>query len=219
MTKWKVLNLYSGIGGNRKLWKDVEVTAVEINPEIAKIYSDFFPEDTVIVDDAHKYLLDHFKDGWDFIWSSPLCVSHSKINTLLHARGINRYPDMSLWQEIIFLNQFFDKKWVVENVVPYYDCFIKPSAVLGRHLFWSDFPIKVMKIDRRFNYVNTQYNDKKLTKDNYGELEKYHGFDLSEYEINNKLKLLRNCVYPGLGLHIFKCANYNKQIKLDIIQT
>ena len=34
----KVLNLYAGIGGNRKLWKDVEVTAVEINEEIAGVY-------------------------------------------------------------------------------------------------------------------------------------------------------------------------------------
>ena len=39
----KVLNLYAGIGGNRKLWvvDEIEVTAVEINPEIAKIYQDF----------------------------------------------------------------------------------------------------------------------------------------------------------------------------------
>ena len=28
----KVLNLYCGIGGNRKLWEDVEVTAVELDP-------------------------------------------------------------------------------------------------------------------------------------------------------------------------------------------
>ena len=34
MVKKKVLNLYAGIGGNRKLWKDVEVTAVENNPEV-----------------------------------------------------------------------------------------------------------------------------------------------------------------------------------------
>ena len=32
----KILNLYAGIGGNRKLWKDVQVTAVELNSEIAK---------------------------------------------------------------------------------------------------------------------------------------------------------------------------------------
>lgn len=31
----KILNLYCGIGGNRKSWgKDHDITAVEINPEI-----------------------------------------------------------------------------------------------------------------------------------------------------------------------------------------
>jgi DNA (cytosine-5)-methyltransferase 1 len=45
----KVLNLYAGIGGNRKLWKDCEVTAVELNPEVAEIYKYFFPEDKIIV--------------------------------------------------------------------------------------------------------------------------------------------------------------------------
>jgi hypothetical protein len=34
----KVLNLYCGIGGNRKLWQNVDVTAVEYNEEIASIY-------------------------------------------------------------------------------------------------------------------------------------------------------------------------------------
>ena len=57
--KLKVLNLYSGIGGNRKLWDNVEVTAVEINPQIAWIYKQNFPDDNVVVDDAHKYLLEN----------------------------------------------------------------------------------------------------------------------------------------------------------------
>ena len=39
----KVLNLYAGIGGNRKLWTDVEVTAVEIDPKRAEIYKHYFP--------------------------------------------------------------------------------------------------------------------------------------------------------------------------------
>jgi len=71
--KIKILNLYAGIGGNRKLWDelgDFEITAVEHNPEIAKIYSDFFPKDKMIVADAHQYLLEHFEE-YDFIWSSP----------------------------------------------------------------------------------------------------------------------------------------------------
>ena len=77
----KILNLYAGIGGNRKLWTDVEVTAVELNPEIASIYQDFFPKDKVIVADAHAYLLEHFEE-YDFIWASPPCPSHSRMRML-----------------------------------------------------------------------------------------------------------------------------------------
>ena len=65
----KILNLYSGIGGNRKLWGDKhEITAVEIDPKIAEIYQDFYPNDTVIVGDAHEYLRQHFRE-FDFIWA------------------------------------------------------------------------------------------------------------------------------------------------------
>ena len=52
----KILNLYAGIGGNRKLWGNKhKIVAVENNLKIAEIYSDFFPSDTVVVKDAHKY--------------------------------------------------------------------------------------------------------------------------------------------------------------------
>jgi len=50
----KALNLYSGIGGNRKLWEGLQVTAVELDANIAKIYKDFYPEDEVIVADAQN---------------------------------------------------------------------------------------------------------------------------------------------------------------------
>ena len=73
----KILNLYAGIGGNRKLWGDEhEITAVEWDEKIAKIYQDFFPKDKVLVEDAHDYLLKHF-EKYDFIWSSPPCPTHS----------------------------------------------------------------------------------------------------------------------------------------------
>jgi len=63
----KILNLYAGIGGNRKLWGDEhEVTAVEYKPEVAAIYGDLFPKDTVIVADAHQFLLDRYRE-FDFI--------------------------------------------------------------------------------------------------------------------------------------------------------
>lgn len=136
----KILNLYAGIGGNRKLWgNEHEITAVENVPEIAKIYSDFFPNDTIIIGDAHQYLLEHFSE-FDFIWSSPPCPSHSRTNYFLKTRGVIRYPDMNLYQEIIFLENIFEGKWVVENVISYYTPLIRPQQI-GRHYFWSNFYI------------------------------------------------------------------------------
>ena len=109
----KVLNLYAGIGGNRKLWSDEhEVTAVEYDPAIAAIYADLYPQDTLIVGDAHEYLAQHFNE-FDFIWSSPPCPSHSRMRMLWKGDGksINgkvsgrslKFPDMKLYEEIIFL--------------------------------------------------------------------------------------------------------------------
>lgn len=78
----KILNLYAGVGGNRKLWGDNhEITAVELNPSVASCYKDLYPNDTVIVGDAHQYLLDHYQE-FDFIWSSPPCQSHSDIRRM-----------------------------------------------------------------------------------------------------------------------------------------
>ena len=44
----ETLNLYGGIGGNRKLWQNVDVTMVEKEPKIAEIYHHFFPNDKKI---------------------------------------------------------------------------------------------------------------------------------------------------------------------------
>ena len=66
MKKKKALNGYAGIGGNRRLWKNVEVTAIENVQAIANVYQAKFPNDKVIVADAHKYLLEHYQE-FDFI--------------------------------------------------------------------------------------------------------------------------------------------------------
>ena len=126
----KILNLYSGIGGNRKLWGDKhDITAVELDPEIADIYSNFFPNDNVIVDDAHDYLVNNYQD-FDFIWSSPPCPTHSRFQNLKmnSPETVKKYPDMKLYEEVIYLKHFFKKgKWVIENVISYYDPLIKPT--------------------------------------------------------------------------------------------
>jgi len=143
----KILNLYCGIGGNRKLWGDEhDITAVELNPEIARIYQDFFPNDTVIIADAHEYLLNNYKD-FDFVWSSPPCPTHSRIRFTRvnseHKQSGNHkikavYPSMTLYQEIIFLDNYFDGLWVVENVISYYKPLIPPIES-SSHYFWTNF--------------------------------------------------------------------------------
>lgn len=194
-TKMKILNLYAGIGGNRKLWgEEHEVTAVENNPEIACVYAHFFPNDNIVVADAHQYLLEHYKE-FDMIWTSPPCQTHSSFrhNICVRYRGTEpKYPDMTLYEEIIFLKHNFDGVWIVENVKPYYKPLIE-GKIIQRHMFWS----------------NKELRDVEITKDNIRtaqipQLQELHGFDLSNIKLSNKRQVLRNCVRPELGLAIFK---------------
>lgn len=205
----KVLNLYAGIGGNRKLWNGVDVTAVEINPDIAKIYSDFFPDDIVIIDDAHKYLLEHYNE-FDFIWSSPPCVTHSDVRRMGVDIGQNKpmFPDMKLYEEIISLNQFFKKNWVVENVKGYYKPLIKPYE-LGRHYFWSNFPISKTN--------GFRYKGNIIKCGHVKELQIVKNVSIEGYVIRNKRRdsILRSYINPDLGLHIYNCAFKLKQQKIN----
>jgi DNA (cytosine-5)-methyltransferase 1 len=194
----KILNLYCGIGGNRKLWGDEhEVTAVEWDENIAKVYQDLFPNDKVIIGDAHQYLMDHYHE-FDFIWASPPCQTHSSFrqNIGVRFRGVPAvYPDMKLYQEIIFLQSNFKGKWVVENVNPYYEPLIEPSVKLDRHLFWCNFDIE-----------NAEFERPKLRAAQIPQLQEALGYDLSGYKLPNKRQVLRNCVLPDVGKHILDHA-------------
>ena len=214
--KLKVLNLYAGIGGNRKLWTNVDVTAVEIEPDIAKIYQEFFPDDKVIVADAHQYLLEHYKE-FDFIWSSPPCPTHSVCCHFLKGQGIIRYPDMKLWQEIILLKHFFKGKYCVENVKSYYTPLIIPQEV-GRHYFWANFYIENIKVDYQIGTMNRQASKDKQRKAIIREAQIPEFLvlhDLKDFKLKNKRQVLRNCVLPKIGQHILKEAFKQKQSKLN----
>ena len=181
----KILNLYAGIGGNRKLWGNAhEITAVELDAKIANKYANLYPLDNVIVSDAHEYLLDHYKE-FDFIWSSPPCPTHSKTNYFTqHTRNRPVYPSMKLYEEIIFLQYFYKGKYCIENVTPYYEPLI-PAQKVGRHLFWSNFYIKPIK----------------QPKDDIGTMIKGH-----PNRANKKTQEDRNAVNSELGLHILNQA-------------
>lgn len=167
----KILNLYAGIGGNRKLWGD-----------------------------------EHEITAFDFIWSSPPCPTHSNVRKALAVKRRKdgttfvqnkpAFPDMKLYEEIIFLDNYFNGLYVVENVRPYYEPLIEPQKI-GRHFVWANFPIS--------------------TQDKYGhnqhfgtikEMGESKGFDLSKYKIRHrKDQILRNAVIPELGLHILLSAD------------
>lgn len=199
----KILNLYACLGGNRYKWnevkEDIEVTAVELDPEAARLYQERFPNDKVIVADAHQYLLDHYKE-FDFIWSSPPCPTHSKARYWGFGKNGKKpqYPDMMLYQEIIFLQYHFFNKWVVENVNPYYEPLI-PAYKRERHLYWSNFIIP-QKISNR--------NDTALVQAcRIQDLCNFHDYDFRKYKGEQRvLKMARNLVDYEAGKTIFATA-------------
>ena len=199
----RILNLYAGIGGNRKHWKHCEVTAVEMDEDIAKVYQRLYPKDEVILGDAHEYLLNNFQ-SFDYIWSSPPCQSHSRMIRSGRNRK-PRYPDMRLYEEIMLLTNDFKGKWVVENVVPYYKPFLEPVK-LGRHLFWSNYTMPDITPPDFKGFINRQ----NLT--NKQELQDWLGIHYKEniyYNGNHcPTQVLRNCVHPDVGLAI-----YNARVK------
>lgn len=193
----KVLNLYACLGGNRYKWTDCDVTAVELDPELARMYQERFPNDTVIVADAHEYLLKNYMN-FDFIWTSPPCPSHSR------ARNYNMtydavYPDMKLYEEVILLETRFQGKYVVENVIPYYEPLISGQK-RGRHLYWCNFILPQNLNHRKTPVFGNTTNELQLLCD-------FHDIDLSSYKgEQTKIKIARNLVDYEAGLTIFNTA-------------
>ena len=198
----KILNLYACLGGNRYKWNevkdDIEVTAVELDEECARLYQERFPNDKVIVADAHQYLLDHYKE-YDFIWSSPPCPTHSRFNLSMKTVLKMRYPNMDLYQEIIFLDTFFNGKYCVENVIPFYQPLI-PAKKRGRHLYWTNFNLPNSIKERK----NPELS-RGLSKDIVLRLSKYHDYDFRKYKGKQDIrKIARNLVDYEAGKIIFE---------------
>lgn len=201
----KILNLYACLGGNRYKWDevtDVEVTAVEWDEELARLYQERFPNDKVIVADAHQYLLDHYKE-FDFIWTSPPCPTHSKVRFSQHTKEshIPKYPEMQLYQEIIFLDNYFKGKYVVENVIPYYEPLISAKK-RGRHLYWTNFLLPSDLGGRKEGDGIIS-----RTGDEVKKLSIFHDYDFNLYKgSQRKDKIARNLVDYEVGKTILETA-------------
>jgi len=201
----KILNLYACLGGNRYKWDEVakekgieiEVTAVELDEEAAKLYQERFPNDKVIVADAHQYLLDHYKE-FDFIWSSPPCPSHSRARFARRNTTTAVYPDLKLYEEVLFLENYFDGKYCVENVIPYYDPLI-PAQKRGRHLYWTNFNLPTDLNERKSSIIEG--------KDEVNKLCEFHDYDFRKYKGTQRVdKMARNLVDYEAGKTIFETA-------------
>lgn len=192
--KIKLLNLYAGIGGNvASLDRDkFEITSVELIPKIARVYKNRFPGDKLIITDALEFLLNHYQD-FDMIWASPPCPTHGQVRKALVGHSHDaKYPDMTLYQIIIFLKHHFNGQWVVENVVPYYEPLIQPSAIIDRHYYWSNFNITEIDVQKTINISHVKVKD-------------FDYIDFTGYT-GRKDTVIRNMVNSDIGLHIMNCA-------------
>ena len=199
----KILNLYACLGGNRYKWDevaDIEVTAVEWDEDLARLYQERFPDDKVIVADAHQYLLDHYKE-FDFIWSSPPCPTHSRVRISQKNRKNFKpvFPSLTLYEEIIFLKHYFEGKYVVENVIPFYEPLI-PAHQRGRHIYWTNFNLPNDLGERKmFNNM--------VERGNIKELSEFHDYDFTKYKGKQRInKIARNLVDYEAGKTILETA-------------
>lgn len=205
----KLLNLYSGIGGNvYKLDRaQFEITSIENNPKVAAVYQELNPDDEIIITDALNYLKQHFKK-FDIIWMSPPCQTHSKLQHSQRKR-VNRSVniiDPQLWQCILFGYQHLNDQsiiWIVENVEPWYNKYWNfPHVKLGRHYYYSN---------ANFHNISTK-NPGNFSKMNLAALIKFHGLPIDDnimelirsIDRQHPRVVLRNCVHPGEAAQIMQ---------------
>ena len=123
------------------------------------------------------------------------------------------YPDMKLYQEIIFLDNYFEGKYVVENVIPFYEPLI-PAKNRGRHLYWANFNLP--------NDLKGRKNpDFSRVKDVVGVMSKFHNYDFKKYKGEQPInKIARNLVDYEAGKTILETVlgiekqNNTNQIKM-----
>ena len=186
----KILNLYAGLGGNRELWDDHIITAVEHEPKIAYTYSNKFPHDFIRICDVHVYLRDisNNLNYFDFIWASPPCQSHSQM--MRFYKNTNQHPPIPRMDEIFglltWLPKYYDGLFCIENVQSWYKWIIKPTVKIDRHCFWANFPIPKRRF-RDLIHGHGSLNNSRIMRDT----------TLNQHQ--------RNMVDPRIGKYILDC--------------
>ncbi|MDR1361384.1 MAG: DNA cytosine methyltransferase [Rickettsiales bacterium] len=219
-----MLVLFAGIGGwcEKLDLSGWDVVSIENDPAIAECYADRYPNHTVIVGDAMAYLRDNWKTYQgkeNIIQASPPCQTHSRLRYQLGVRNKknskakeHEFIDPMLIQLLIFMMTLPSNNpptWIIENVNPYYDRFVRFAPLflrkIGRHYVWTnaDIPLlippppKSNKISPNRGIKNIDYYSIKRVKDDTG-------FDLSNWpKIKNKRQVLRNMFEPELSEYLF----------------
>lgn len=197
----KILNLYAGLGGNRKLWGDEhEITSVENNVSIANCYEELYPNDEIVIGDSIEYLKKNI-DNFDFIWASPPCYTHTRFTGRNH--GL-KFPNLEIYSFILVLRKFFKGNYCIENVIPWYPPLIKETVQLGRHYFWSNFTIP----NKEFKLYNANLlmNPKELSKLRDVPLGIFNKLKGPWRNHDMKGQVLRNMVNPEIGKYIMNCS-------------
>ena len=105
---------------------------------------------------------------------------------------------MNLYQEIIFLENYFSGKWCVENVIPYYTPLI-PAQKRGRHLYWTNFILPQTLSNRT---IQISAGDDEVSR-----LCEFHEYNFRQYNGEQRIdKVARNLVDFEAGLTVFQCA-------------
>ena len=94
---FKVLDLFAGVGGTAKgiqtflQEKNIpfKYVAVENDPVVIEAHLKLIPDSEIKEADAYLTSI----RGYDFIWASPPCTSHSQLNMYINRKE----PDMRLW--------------------------------------------------------------------------------------------------------------------------
>lgn len=208
--------MFAGIGGNRLFWDEVtqiNVTAVEKNPQIASIYQKRFPQDEVITGDAFEYLRENYQK-FEFIWASPPCQSHSSM--MKFHPSVPKIPRVDeIYGLTIWLNHYYSSFYCIENVQPYYKILIPPSARIERHYFWSNFHIRKVRREIRYGGQNKIGG---IINETYEELiQKNHLDDIKDdlLALPKTQQVMRNCVKPEIGKYILRELLASKRMKLE----
>jgi DNA (cytosine-5)-methyltransferase 1 len=105
---------------------------------------------------------------------------------------------MMLYQEIILLDNYFEGKYVVENVIPYYEPLI-PAKKRGRHLYWTNFNLPTDLKERKSSIMEGKNEVERWCE--------FHDYNFRQYKGEQRLdKVARNLVDYEAGRTIFEIA-------------